>query len=196
MAAELVTEKLRWLTCQGMSRAAEMLSRLLRQQVKIEVAGNSLFAADLVAEQEGHLGVYMPISGELRGGLLLALPEESAGWMSRQLLGMSGCDLLSEPASSTLKEVGNIIASAFLASIDSQLGVRALPEPPQLKIALAREWLEACLQIDSEACFMLRTDLLSSDDMVRGAIYLLATKASLDLLRSRIATLPFSEKSC
>lgn len=200
MTSGLYSEELRQLASRAMQQAADMLSRLLRQQVRLEVSGPCRPASDAVAEIAGSplLGVYIPVRGELNGGLLLTLTEEYAGRLSQHLLGMSECcDLQVEPASSTLKEIGNIIASAFLASIDSLLAVRALPEPPQLELAPADKLLENCRTIDSKPCLVLRTELMSGeDDDVRGAIYLFPTADSLDLLRARIAAVSLSEKSC
>jgi len=199
MTTDLYSDELCQLARQGMGQAAGMLSRLLRQQVRIDFSGRSQFVYEVVAETEGtpQIGVYMPVSGELTGGMLLTMSEECAGWMGQQLLNMGSCDLLVEPVSSTLKEVGNIIASAFLASIDSQLGVRALPEPPQLKKALASELQSDCRPADNQDCLLVRTDLIIGDEgVLRGAIYLFPSADSLDLLRSRIAAVSLSKKSC
>ena len=200
MATDLYSDELRQLARLGMNQAAAMLSRLLRQPVRIDVAGKCQLVHEAVAGigTKPQLGVYMPVCGELQGGLLLALSEDSAGWMGGHLLGINDCcELLVEPVSSTLKEIGNIIASAFLASIDSRLGVRALPEPPQLQLAPADQLLMHFRASDSKTCLLVRTDLLCGDEEVaRGTIYLFPTSESLELLRARIVAVSLSEKSC
>ena len=140
------------------------------------------------------LGIYMGINGDLNGGMLLFFPEQSAVWLSCQLLGQAPADLLAEPVSSTLKEVGNIIASAFLASLDNQLQLRALPTPPELSLApldqLLKQQQVAQLSPCPIVCSRLSGDGASQDSL-RGAIYLFPETASLERLLARVS----SEKS-
>lgn len=173
---------------QGMIQAAEMLSRLLRQTVEVEVADAWMSDSGLSAEQASapNLGVYMRVSGDIAGGLLLALSVDCAEWLSGQLLGgTAGNGLLLEPASSTLKEVGNIIASSFLASVDDQLGLRAMPSPPTLSSLPLGELLQSCQSNRDETCLIVRTRLLgvgSVGDNLQAAIYLFPEPAALEKL--------------
>lgn len=177
---------------QGMDQAAEMLSRLLRQPVSVEVA--DVWMSDQqhsVSMATGDfLGIYMGVSGDITGGLLLVLSESCAEWLSRQLLGTETIgDLLQEPVSSTLKEVGNILSSSFLASLDDQLGLRALPSPPVLSHAPIIDILEGCQPSREDVCLVVRTRLLGTGDAadnLQGAIYLFPEAAALDHLVARI----------
>ena len=103
-------------------------------------------------------------------------------------------NLLAEPASSTLKEVGNIIASAFLASLDSQLNLRALPSPPQLFLAPFAELLDQQRGTQDFSGPIVCTRLScagETGDCLQAAIYLFPETESLDLLLERVV----SEKS-
>ncbi|SHJ51569.1 chemotaxis protein CheC [Malonomonas rubra DSM 5091] len=189
MGKELQKVKLRQMTQKGLDQAAAMLSRLLRQQIQIEVSGSWSRDCGCLGDADSvWLGVYMGVCGELQGGLLLVLSEKRARSMAQQLLGMPvGAALTEEPACSTLREVGNIVASAFLASIDDQLGLRALPEPPQLHVAQLDRLLEQHRTQQKDACLAVRTDLVGAETgPVEGAIFLLPEQASLDLLYQRI----------
>lgn len=148
----------------GMVQAAETFSRLLRQPVEIAVVDTWM------SDQEhpncpspgAGIGVYMAISGELTGGLLLFLTDSCAHWLTRRLLNCENvADLLVEPANSTLKEIGNIISSAFLASLDDQLGVRSLPAPPVLSRGTVAELFDSYRQDRSEPCLVIHTHLSS-----------------------------------
>jgi len=179
------------LSQQGMMQAAAMLSRLLHQPVEVKVcdAWMSDCRATTELPLEPHLGVFMQLVGDVEGGLLLALSEPCAEWLSRLLLGTPSSDLLVEPASSTLKEVGNIIASSFLASIDDQLGLRAMPSPPKLCHAPLDSLLQSC-QPSREACLIIRTNLQGGDGsgahLQGAAIYLLPEPAAMEKLISKI----------
>ena len=177
----------------GMQQAAEMLSRLLRQPITVAVPGG-LSAEQLQVELEqspAGLGVFMGITGDLSGGLLLYFSCPSAHWLSSQLLGQSGGDdLLAEPAASTLKEVGNIIASAFLASLDNQLQVRALPTPPQLFLTPLAELLSQQQATQLSPGPIVCSHLSGAEqaaECLQGAIYLFPETASLELLLERVA---------
>ena len=191
---KLQPEKLCRISQQGMIQAAEMLSRLLRQPVEVEVAEAWMSDDGLAGESfpGAHLGVYMQVDGDINGGLLLAFTEACASWLSGQLLGGATSEnLLTEPASSTLKEVGNIIASAFLASIDDQLGLRALPSPPQISCALLDELLQSCKPSCDEVCLIVRTRLRGSGDAgdnLQAAIYLFPEPVALEKLRTQIGS--------
>ena len=176
---------------QGMLQATEMLFRLLRQPVNVQVADVWMSDQGLPAQQADaiNLGIYMGVSGDINGGLLLALEEECAGWLSRQLLGVTELEnLLVEPACSTLKEVGNILTSAFLASLDDQLGLRALPAPPTLSRAALKDQLGACQPDHGDACLVVQYRLQGSGEAadLQGAIYLFPDNVTLNSLLERI----------
>lgn len=185
-------DKLCQISQQGMAQAAETLSRLLRQPVSVEVAdawmSDQVLPAKMIAGPS--IGVYMGVSGDINGGLLLVLSEPCGEWLSQQLLGVADIeDLLTEPVSSTLKEVGNIMASSFLASLDDQLGLRTLPAPPVLSRQTLAALLERWQPNRNETCLVVRTRLRgvgAATENLRAAIYLFPETASLKTLLARI----------
>lgn len=175
-----------------MQQAAAALTQLLRQPVKLETTGG-LFVKQPQSESErseSGFGISLRITGELNGGMLLFLPQASASWLSCRLLGQKKFEsLLAEPASSTLKEVGNIIASAFLASLDQQLNLRALPGPPQLSLAPLAELMNQQRRPQNSPGPVVCNRLRSAGDpadSLQTAIYLFPETGSLDLLLERI----------
>ena len=118
------------------------------------------------------------------------LTDKCAHWLCAQLLGAEAvAGLLQEPASSTLKEIGNILASAFLASLGDQLELSALPSPPELKQAQLNELLRECRSAREETCLIVRTRLFGGSDNaeMRGEIYLFPENDALDNLLARIS---------
>ncbi len=177
----------------GMQQAVEMLSRLLRQPVRMELPG-ALTVDQLATEMEPAdpgLGLSLEINGELSGGMLLFFPRPSAVWLSSQLLGADQhVDLLIEPARSTLQEVGNIIASAFLASLDDQLQLRALPSPPKISLApLARLISQQQPERPLSAPVLCSRLSCAADDVIplQLSIYLFPAINSLELLLARVS---------
>ena len=177
----------------GMERAADALSKLLRQTVTVEVADTWMSdCRQAEFSSDSYFGICMLVSGDINGSLLLALAESSAFWLCDQLLGRSEKrDLLAEPASSTLKEVGNILASSFLACLDDQLGLRAMPSPPQLCSAPLEKLLQSCLPHGDNAHLVIRTQLsgaFANDINQQGAIFLFPDPATLDKVLGQISS--------
>ena len=177
----------------GMQHAAEMLSRLLRQPIRIELPG-ALTAEQLAVElqpAEPGFGVFLKIHGELSGDMLLFFSQQSAGWLSGQLLGEDQpADLLAEPARSTLQEVGNIIASAFLASLDDQLQLRALPTPPKIILAPLATLFSQRQKEPAQSAPVVCSRLSCAAEgaaPLQISIYLFPAIDSLDLLLAQLA---------
>jgi len=179
------------ITQQGLQQAAETLSRLLRQPVLVEVADAWMSdGQQAAAAKEQQLGVCLQLRGDINGGLLLTLTEPCAHWLSKRLLGRAEYrGLLQEPASSTLKEVGNILASSFLACLDNLLGLRVMPSPPRLSSAPLEQLVESCRPQTEHACLIVRTRLSGADASegnLQGAIYLFPDPVTLTKLLEQI----------
>ncbi len=173
--------------------ACDVSSVLIGQVVRVDLPSVSLADRAVPFENPATigLGVYMRVSGDINGGLLLTFSEGSANWLSRRLLGVAELgDLLLEPASSTLKEVGNIFASAFLANLDQQLGLRALPAPPQLSRAPVAELLQQSQSVSAADCLIVRTRLTGTGaaaELLQGAITLFCEPPVLEQVLARIS---------
>ncbi len=178
---------------QGMEDAAAMLSQLLGYSVALQLADT--WTADSVPSQketnQAGVGINMSISGQLTGNLLMFLPEHSAFNLSRKLLRTDDItDLQQEPACSTLKEVGNILASAFLSSLDKQLGIRAFPSPPEMiNASLAVQMLYLRQQVPG-SCLVIESCLVGAQDqenILQGSIYMFPSQESLQHLLEKIS---------
>lgn len=191
---DAMNQKLRQPFCRishrSLQQAVEMLSKMLRQPV---VCGALEVIAEPETEQDEYpasagIGVFIRLEGdELNGAMLLCLPAACARWLSEELLRMPAGDLLSEPACSTLKEVGNIISSAYLASLDEQLGLRSLPAPPELSCGSSEELLQRLRAEIPRANLLLRLPLrfTGTGGELPGELYLLPQDAAVNLLNAR-----------
>ena len=178
----------------GMRAAAETFSRLLGQPVAIEVerAWSSGQGNEISLPPVAGIGIFTEIHGDISGGLLLFLGEECAGWLAEKLLqGHHSGPLLEEPASSTLKEIGNIISSAFLSSLDNQLKLNALPKPPVLDRGTLSALVESYQNGAHDASLVIHTHLSSGNRGLaefQGETYLFLSCQTMEQLVLKIAS--------
>jgi len=128
----------------GAGHAATALSTLTSRRIMITVPEVRVSRLEEVAEILGSpddvvAAVLMHMMGDLTGRTLVLFPEQNA----RQL-----CDILlrkplgttkayGEMEQSGLKEVGNILSSAYLNALSDFMGMMLVPSVPSLAIDLA-----------------------------------------------------------
>ena len=129
----------------GARNAATALSQLIGRPVHLEVPWARPVPLEEVASIAGGArrvvcALSLRVFGEVRGNLLLVFSEEQVP----TLLGFltqggregrrGGSIVLSELEHSALREVGNILAAAYLNAVSHLLGVSLLPSIPALAI--------------------------------------------------------------
>ena len=128
----------------GAGHAATALSQMTNKKIMISVPEVTVTPLEEVPEvlghpEEGVAAVLMHMMGDLTGRTLLLFPEPSA----RAL-----CDiLLRRPAGTTtefgvmeqsgIKEVGNILSSAYLNALSDFMGMMLVPSVPSLVVDLS-----------------------------------------------------------
>jgi chemotaxis protein CheC len=128
----------------GAGHAATALSQMTNKKIMISVPEVTVTPLEEVPEVLGHpeevvAAVLMHMMGDLTGRTLLLFPEPSA----RAL-----CDiLLRRPAGTTtefgvmeqsgIKEVGNILSSAYLNALSDFMGMMLVPSVPSLVVDLS-----------------------------------------------------------
>jgi len=178
----------------GMRQAAATFSRLLGLSVTIQVVKawrSDQVSADVLPQAEG-FGIYTEIHGDFSGGLMLFLENNCARRLAGKLL---QCEipgpLHEEPASSTLTEIGNIICSAFLASLDDQLKLHSLPKPPLLAQGTVAALVERFQQGCGDPSLVVHTHLsCDSGDLteLQGETYLFLSCQVLEKLVALISS--------
>ena len=134
----------------GMGHAATALSQMVGRQIDIHVPQVMLLPLAEVPEHLGGAetlmaGIFLAIEGETSGSILLLFPGESACHLCSVLLGEELDSLESEHAVSTLKEVGNILSSAYLNALGSLVGKTLLPSIPGFAYDMAGALVDALL---------------------------------------------------
>lgn len=128
----------------GAGHAATALSQMTHRTIMISVPEVNIVPLEAVSDLLGEpddvvAGVLMHMMGDLTGRTLLIFPDESA---------RSICDLVlrrtpgtttsfGEMEQSGLKEIGNILTSAYLNALSDFMGMMLVPSVPSLVIDLA-----------------------------------------------------------
>lgn len=173
----------------GMEHAATALSQLMGKGVSIEVPRlkfvDSEKLAELIEAKEA-TALQLQILGNVRGSILILLPQQNALRVVELLLGTApkpGAPL-SELERATLMEVGNILASACLNALGNTLKMTLLPSVPTLMSGSGGE-LFARIQEqggESESIVMIDTMFSVSDACCGGSIFLVPAASSLEAM--------------
>ena len=175
----------------GAGHAATALSQMTNRTIMISVPEVNVRPLEEVTDLVGSpdevvAAVLMQMMGDLTGRTLILFPEESA----RRL-----CDILfrREPGTtaefapmeqSGLKEVGNILSSAYMNALSDFMGMMLIPSPPSLAVDMSSAVLTtAYLQFgsDKDYVFCVESEFLMDnlDEHLRGFFLLLPDTASL-----------------
>ena len=130
---DIQLDALRELTNIASGSAATALSQLLGREVEISVPGaRTLPLAHVVdacgAPEEPVAGVVIAVQGQVQAIVLLLIGARDADALTA-LLGVAPG---SEVADSALREIGNILATAYLNGLSAMTGLEMLPSPPHL----------------------------------------------------------------
>lgn len=118
--------------------ASKALSKLSGEKVKVEVSKVEITKAHkgfpTLDSESMVAGIYMPVTGEIKGASLLIFPEKIAYGLCDLLMRreLGATHQLTELDKSALKEVGNIICGSFLAVFSNTLKIRVIEHVPSL----------------------------------------------------------------
>ena len=143
-----------------MQRAAESLSSLLGCPVHLTILDLLPLAVSALPElaervDENELaGLSFEITGEGSGRMLVLLPLATVSRILHSLLESPMEHPMTELERSAIREIGNILASAFLTEMGCQLGRRFMHSPPELVLTstprLVQDFLDRLWGIGSE----------------------------------------------
>ncbi len=185
----------------GMGHAATALSQLLGETVYLRVPRVTMTdigqVPDLLGGAEKVVaGITLQILGDARGNILLIFPRDSAQRLLGRLLRSEEKGLIfNELGASTLKEVGNILASAYLSAMGSLLHLTLIPSVPLLACDMAGAVVDYVLIELSQAgdlALMVETEFHGTNpeiELIKGHFFLLPDPASLDLILNAVGGL-------
>jgi chemotaxis protein CheC len=177
----------------GMGHATTALSQMIGQPVQLRVPHVTITEISQVPDYLGGaekmmVGITLQILGDARGSIMLLFPQESAHRLLCNLLGDQGKDLvMNEVTISTLKEVGNILASAYLSALGNMLHKTLIPSVPLLSYDMAGavvDYVLIELSQSSDLAMLVETDFTgdSSEDLaIKGHFFLIPDPSTLDM---------------
>jgi chemotaxis protein CheC len=177
----------------GMGHAATALSRMLNTRIDLRVPRIAMIAIGDIPERVGGAeaevaGIRLAMNGPTRGTLLLVFPGDSARSLLTRLLGGRAAEPLDEMGASALKEVGNILASAYLVALGGMLGMPLLPSVPRLAWDMAGAVLDQILGElgeTGERALLVETEFHGEAplaEVIRGHFLILPDPATLEAI--------------
>jgi len=178
----------------GMGHAATALSQLIGETIFLRVPRVTVTDIAQVPELMGGaervvIGITLRILGDARGNILLIFPRESTRQLLCCLLRQGeGESVLNELGASTLKEVGNILASAYLNALGSLLHMTLIPSVPMLAHDMAGavvDYVLIELSQEGDLALMVETEfhgVKPGTEGIKGHFFLLPDPASLGFI--------------
>lgn len=199
---ESITEKhlevLRKLGNIGAVQAASALSQMLNKKVEMNVPSvravpfNEL--SDAIGGEEVIVAaVLLPLKGDIQGNMFFMLPLDEANQLAGELLHKEDINLAKKPMeemeASTLNEVGNILAGAYLAALSdfSKLNMQLSPPAAACDMAMAIiSYGLIKLSLYADAAIIINTSIHYEKGTFSGPVHgyflLLPDAGSLDIL--------------
>lgn len=132
-------------------------------------------------------GIYLMISGNVDGHMLLMLPLEDACRLAAMILEepTDPNNELSEMARSALAEVGNITGASFLAALADASSLELSPSPPTVMVDMSGAVLDtvlAQLGMESEEVFVIDTVFTQHEQQVNAVFLVLPRQQHFDVI--------------
>lgn len=179
----------------GAGNAATALASILETEMMNEVPSCEILP---LTEVPGWLGggdkvvagVYTHLCGELKSGLLLVFPEESASDLLKRMT-KEEVDLasLDELQLSALREAGNICLCWYLMAVSKMIDMDMIPAAPDATVDLLGAVMDmplASLGIKADTVLAVRTVFNALDAKFEGFFLMLPEQTTLNLMMERI----------
>jgi len=182
----------------GMGHAATALSQLIGQTIMLRVPRITVTDISQVPDLLGGAeqlvaGITLKVLGDARGAVLLIFPQESIRRLASMLIpGQSEDPAQNEMGASLLREVGNILSSAFLNALGGLLNMTLIPSIPMLAYDMAGAVVDEVLielARDSDLALLVETEFYGHDagnSSISGHFLLLPDPASLAIMMRAI----------
>ncbi|MBR4329132.1 MAG: chemotaxis protein CheC, partial [Candidatus Riflebacteria bacterium] len=138
------------------------------------------------------LGIFLKIMGEISGRFLLLIPEATSIKILKTLMPgfeISSLTKMGEMESSCMREIGNILAGAFLNALSVLTQTPMLNSLPSLNFDYAGAMIDnvvADMTAVSDKVLMMETSFIEEQEDMRIHIFILPAPDSLKLLLQKI----------
>ncbi len=167
----------------GVGKAADSLSRMVNQEVRLSVPAVEFLTIRDMAEYLGSDSVICSVSQNMRGSFdarsMLMFPEENSLEVVRQLMGNHLSDeLVTDMQEEALNEIGNIVLNACIGSIAATLDHKFDVDLPEFDQGKPMDLLSTAGSTADEGVLLIRIHMELSECAVRGYLAFLLGQAS------------------
>jgi chemotaxis protein CheC len=184
----------------GMVHATAAISQLLGHPLTLSVPRVSVvplgqIPGQIGGEEEWVAGLYFKIRGDFKGNILVLIPWNGVLSVIRTLTGRRTVQslALTEEETSVLKELANILTSAYLTALSNLLGVLLIPSIPGLAFDMVGAVVHSLMiergQLE-EVAMVIETRFENPANGVAGRLILLPDPGSLPDFLDRLSSNP------
>lgn len=181
----------------GCGNAASALAQFLNRKIDMSVPSASIMNLNEITSLVGGknqpvMGVLLKVMGEISGRFLLLIPKDTSIRLLRTLIPGSKTDdplNMTELENSCMREVGNILAGAFLNALSVLTQKLILNSIPSMTFDMAGSMIDsivADMSAVSDKVLMIETSFIESAEDLRIHILLLPQPDSLTKLLKSI----------
>lgn len=173
----------------GGGNAATSLSVLLNSELKIDIPKVKILEFNELTEMLGGAenlvaAVLSPVVGDLKGMMMFVLEEKHAKHLAHKLVsGENDSMTFSDIDLSAIKEIGNILISTYLGSLESLSTLQVRISQPELCVDMAGAILSIpAIEFgdDGDKALVLQTAFYDNADNINGYIMLISELHSYD----------------
>lgn len=180
----------------GAQHAGKALSKMIGQSVEVNLLKATMTSLDelpkLIGDKETLVsGIYLPVTGDLSGSLLMIFPEKSAFTLVEVLLKkeLGTTKELDEMDNSALSEAGNILAGNCLTALSHTLGMHLVEHVPEFAHGMVGALIDnvaVAFGQKAERALIIQVELSTEEEIkVVGYFFLLfALKEAHAMLRA------------
>lgn len=179
----------------GAGNATTALSTMINGKVDMNVPNVALLEfkdlPDMVGGAENIVvGILITLEGEINGMMMFMMEQKSAYHLVNLLMGKSSEDeVFTEMEYSALKEIGNIIAGAYLSSLSTLINIRIDASVPYMSIDMAGAILSVpAIEFGKvgDKALIIETQFSKDDSDVNGYFILIPTLESYSVILSSL----------
>lgn len=172
--------------------AMNNLSKLVGQEIAVdEFAISQIPVANISqlmgGQEEETIGIYLSVSGDSSGHILLLYEPKMAYGFIDMLMGLpagstTSMDTMEESA---LGELGNVVGSSFLNTLANSTGLKLQPSPPQVRTDMAGSLLDIIaseIMLTQDKAFISEARYRVSDREIAGLFFVIPTHDLLQAL--------------
>jgi chemotaxis protein CheC len=196
----LEKDALREIANVGAGNAATAVSQLIGVPITVNVPKVSIIRVQDLPDPLGGpetivAGIYMKLYGDAPGKMLLCLSQDSIHPIVELMLGPSFGDApvtLTDIQQSALKELGNILCSAYLNALARFMDMQLLPSVPALAVDMVSSVLSAVLAESAELhpqALLIETQFSTPGYPIKIHLFLIPEEGSLTAMLKALADL-------